>query len=110
MNYEIRLTNFYKKYNPAKVSSVKETLHGYQGEEEQLFKMLVDKYGPEPPDYRSRLIRFYTKYNPGKLGSVDEALEGYAGQEEELFSALVGKYGPEPEASVPQTPSNKQPA
>lgn len=49
--YYARLYRFYEKYNPDKVHRVAEYLSSYRGEEEQLFAILVGKYGPEPEDY-----------------------------------------------------------
>jgi hypothetical protein len=43
-----RLTRFYAKYNPEKVSTVGEMLERFEGREDLLFKSLVSKYGPEP--------------------------------------------------------------
>ena len=43
-----RLSAFYEKYQPSKVSSVQATLDKYAGREEELFAALVQKYGPEP--------------------------------------------------------------
>jgi hypothetical protein len=53
--YYNRLTKFYLKYNPEKLDRVEEFLKAYRGEEEQLFKLLSEKYGPEPdpPQYGS---------------------------------------------------------
>ena len=46
--YSERLTNFYKAYEPSKVSQVDSFLDKYVGKEEALFRALVKKYGPEP--------------------------------------------------------------
>jgi len=43
-----RLSAFYKKYEPPKVSEVDNLLTKYKGKEDALFKALVKKYGPEP--------------------------------------------------------------
>ena len=45
-----RLTNFYAKYDAAKVSEVDVLLAKYKGKEEPLFLALVKKYGKEPLD------------------------------------------------------------
>ncbi len=45
-----RLTKFYEKYVPEKVSSVEGLLVKYEGKEEKLFQALTSKYGPEPVD------------------------------------------------------------
>lgn len=47
-NYHIRLVRFYQRYNPEKIPRVAEFLEAYKGDEEELFKTLSQKYGPEP--------------------------------------------------------------
>ena len=47
---EQRLTAFYEKYQPEKVSDVPTLLEKYAGKEDNLFKALTKKYGPEPDD------------------------------------------------------------
>lgn len=47
---EERLTAFYEKYQPEKVSDVPSLLEKYAGKEEKLFVALTKKYGPEPDD------------------------------------------------------------
>jgi hypothetical protein len=47
-NYHMRLVKFYQRYNPEKIPRVAEFLEAYRGEEEELFKTLTAKYGPEP--------------------------------------------------------------
>ena len=47
---EERLTEFYKKYVPEKVSDVPTLLGKYAGKEDKLFVALTKKYGPEPED------------------------------------------------------------
>src|SRR5437762_3403052 len=96
-----RLTRFYEKYNPAKLANVDSTLQQYAGQEEELFKALVGKYGAEPAaaspsvaaavaapaaaaapastNYKARLTAFYEKYNPSKVANVDSTLQQYAG-------------------------------
>eukprot|EP00759_Apiculatamorpha_spiralis_P053390 PhF_6_TR6180/c0_g1_i1/m.9267 len=46
--YRDRLFNFYAEYRPEKIFEVDETLKKYKGKEEELFELLVEKYGPEP--------------------------------------------------------------
>jgi hypothetical protein len=123
--YRERLEAFYRHYAPDKVASVDVALEAYKGREDQMFKALERKYGPETavPGYqgangtdqkeeeapkkpeiptlnfnphRPRLIRFYEKWAPEKLSSVDSVLQVYAGREALMFEALVKKYGPEP--------------
>jgi len=47
---EERLTEFYKKYVPEKVSDVPSLLEKYAGKEDKLFTALGKKYGSEPED------------------------------------------------------------
>lgn len=47
---EERLTAFYEKYQPDKVSDVPTLLEKYAGKEDKLFIALTKKYGPEPDD------------------------------------------------------------
>jgi cytochrome c551/c552 len=93
-----RLFRFYEFYDPSKATSdqISKVLAKYQGKEDQLFQMLVDKYGPEPTtststaapvtgnnnnnnnnntaasapvpplSHRERLLRFYGAYDPSK--------------------------------------------
>lgn len=49
-SYYKRLYKFYEKYNPQKLCNVEKLLSQSRGEEEQLFAILVGKYGPEPED------------------------------------------------------------
>lgn len=49
-SYYKRLYRFYEKYNPQKLCNVEKLLSQSRGEEEQLFAILVGKYGPEPED------------------------------------------------------------
>ncbi|KAH9589019.1 hypothetical protein LSM04_000368 [Trypanosoma melophagium] len=46
--YYKRLYQFYERYNPQKLDRVGEYLAAYKGKEEQLFAILIGKYGPEP--------------------------------------------------------------
>ena len=110
-DYKGRLTRFYEKYNPDKVSTVDATLAKFAGKEEEMFKTLVKKYGPEPPgaadggsggpeprSYQERVMAMYKVYKPAKIDKVEKQLADWAGQEEELIQELVKKWGPEPTA------------
>ena len=50
-DYRARLIRFYKQWNPEKASAenVDSTLAKFAGREEEMFRALVNKYGPEPP-------------------------------------------------------------
>jgi preprotein translocase subunit Sec61beta len=117
-DYHGRLTRYYATYNPEKLPTVEGTLQKFAGREEEMFAVLVQKYGPEPPitsapvaapqeseraDYKQRLQRYYQHYNPDKLADVDATVAKYAGREEDMFAALVQKYGPEPPLQQPPT-------
>ena len=76
-----------------------------KGREDKLFRILVRRYGPEPPEdfighnpaYEERLQRFHNRYLPGKTyQDAVQALKLFVGREEELFTKLVARYGPEP--------------
>ena len=43
-----RLIRFYERYNPEKIERAYEFLKAYKGDEEELFRLLTEKYGPEP--------------------------------------------------------------
>ncbi|KAH9599231.1 hypothetical protein LSM04_000506 [Trypanosoma melophagium] len=43
-----RLERFYNEYSPSMLSAVESTIKSFFGREEELFKLLVAKYGPEP--------------------------------------------------------------
>ena len=46
--FEERLKVFYAKYDESKLSNVPTILTKYKGKEDQLFRALTQKYGPEP--------------------------------------------------------------
>jgi hypothetical protein len=46
-----RLQVFYQKYQPDKVPEAHQRLEQYAGREDLLFRMLVQKYGPEPQQH-----------------------------------------------------------
>lgn len=66
---EERLTAFYNKYQPDKVSDVPGLLEKYAGKEDKLFLALVKKYGPEPED------PFYADDESDDESDDDEELE-----------------------------------
>ncbi|KAH9580957.1 Pleckstrin homology domain [Trypanosoma melophagium] len=124
-----RLERFMGKYNPEKVFSIDAILKAYTGREEEMFKALVKKYGPEPPRddapltntkveavsatfdaevLRSRLMRFFAQYAPEKLAGVDVLIESCERQRvEELMESFVSTYGPEPAEESMATQVNK---
>lgn len=66
---EERLTAFYEKYQPDKVSDVPSLLEKYAGKEDKLFLALVKKYGPEPDD------PFYAESEDEEDSDDEEELE-----------------------------------
>jgi len=48
-DYEMILTEFYKKHNPSKLSSVASTIKKYHGREREMFSKLAQKYGVASP-------------------------------------------------------------
>jgi hypothetical protein len=53
VDHYARLMRFYEKYNPEKLDSgaVEEALEKFKGQEDRLFQILTQKYGPEPDAY-----------------------------------------------------------
>ena len=45
-SFRARLEKFYLEKNPSKLGSMTATLNSFEGHEEDLFRLLVDKYGP----------------------------------------------------------------
>jgi hypothetical protein len=105
-SYRARLIAFYSKYNATKLPTVDDALSRFAGREEEMFRALVNKYGPEPAPtgaaasagmtYEARLRAFFAAYRPEKVPGVTEMLAKYAGREADLMTSLVAKYGPEP--------------
>ena len=114
-----RLVRFYKKYNPSQVERVNDIAIKYRDREDDLFKALIEKYGPEGEDdddeeeeegqdkeeeqqqeeeerqdteLEARLRRFYNKYNPDQISRVSEIAVKYKDRVDALFEALVKKY------------------
>lgn len=50
--YYSRLVRYYELHNPQKLASIPGILRAYAGREEELFRQLVERYGPEPPPPR----------------------------------------------------------
>ncbi|CCW70549.1 unnamed protein product [Phytomonas sp. Hart1] len=73
--YYRRLYRFYELYNPKKLQLVTKYLHKYKGNEEQLFAILVSKYGPEPTDGQ-----MLSKSNLDMFSSEGESAIHYSGK------------------------------
>lgn len=48
LRIKARLERFYRKYNPAKLNDVEQTVSQWRGRYDLLFEALTQKYGPEP--------------------------------------------------------------
>jgi hypothetical protein len=79
-DYKSRLTRFFEKYEPSKVSSVDEVLVRYKGKEQQLFEALSKKYGPEPAEAAStpQLAAAAAPATNGEDGQKDQQQNGDA--------------------------------
>lgn len=53
--FKDRLRRFYTVYNPSKLDAIDTILESFDGDEESLFRELVDRYGPEPSDIGSEI-------------------------------------------------------
>lgn len=115
-----RLHRFYLKYAPEKANEeqMSKVLTKYQAREDELFEMLVAKFGPEPhPDEklqpgntkpptsssssallstREQVTRYYKKNDPSKLDNVDKILNKYSGRDQDLIEMMRMKYGEVP--------------
>ncbi|RNF21702.1 uncharacterized protein Tco025E_03297 [Trypanosoma conorhini] len=123
--YRERLLAFCAKYLPDSVGIVDEVLYSYKTREEELFRRLVQRYGPEPreapvplernrttltpEEVRRALVNFYRHYEPRKIADVDAIMALYREREQLLFDRLTQLYGPMPpdqdSASPPAQPA-----
>lgn len=125
-----RLTRFLQTYAPEKVPTAGAMLQKYTGKEEEMFKALVAKFGPEPTGstaatasgvsaaapataptsssanataYRAVVEGILQKHSPDKVASADVMLSKFAGRENELVEALCKKFNI-PVPSLSQAP------
>eukprot|EP01060_Flectonema_neradi_P007144 TRINITY_DN14965_c0_g1_i1.p1 TRINITY_DN14965_c0_g1~~TRINITY_DN14965_c0_g1_i1.p1 ORF type:complete len:991 (+),score=238.02 TRINITY_DN14965_c0_g1_i1:70-2973(+) len=96
-DWKTRLTSFLKEKNDPRAAKVDAILQQYSGKEQQVFKSLVEKLGPEGY-WVSRLTRHFEKHKPPLVEQVDKLLKQHAGNEDKLIESLVKKFGPEPAA------------
>lgn len=78
--FRARLERFYRKYQPSKLSSVGALVAKAEGKEsqEQLFRMLVSKYGPEPAaeeEAKKEVKVEQLKSSSGEAGSLFREVE-----------------------------------
>jgi len=88
--YRDCLMEFYKEFNPEKISDVDYLLEFYQGREDVLFRRMKFAYNVNP--FRPNLVTFYTLNNPEKLKNVDILLEKYEGKELRLIKRIKDAY------------------
>ena len=115
-NHRENLIQYYQFYGiEEKIPYVDILLEKYSGIEDEMWFLLVSKYGWVPSHIaggntsssnvmmkkkplRERLFNFYRKYDPSKatLEQVDKIVLKYGSEnQEDLFAALEAKYGPE---------------
>jgi hypothetical protein len=113
-DYASRITAMFEKYSPERVSRVPNFLEKYRGQEEELLKALVAKYGPEPtPGYDSNngpekffTSTSYTSAPPTTSSSVNESYrrrltafyQFYAPDKIAKIDVTLQKYGGHEEA------------
>lgn len=88
--YRDSLMEFYKEFNPEKISDVDYLLEFYEGREDVLFRRIKFAYNVNP--FRPNLVTFYTLNNPEKLKNVDILLEKYEGKELKLIKRIKDAY------------------
>ncbi|RNF26388.1 uncharacterized protein Tco025E_01249 [Trypanosoma conorhini] len=118
--FEARIRRFYTHYKPEKLENVPRILREWDGTEEELMQMLVERYGPEPAAAENppitppkaaaaeaanmwvpRFARHLLAYRPGKLSRLGRMLQHAEGTEEAMLVSLIEQLGPEPEGPLP---------
>eukprot|EP01064_Diplonema_japonicum_P010933 TRINITY_DN18175_c0_g1_i1.p1 TRINITY_DN18175_c0_g1~~TRINITY_DN18175_c0_g1_i1.p1 ORF type:complete len:864 (+),score=183.29 TRINITY_DN18175_c0_g1_i1:84-2675(+) len=95
-DWEKRIRDYYTIYDPQKAGNAKNLVEKYRGNEPELWKQIVAKYGPEPY-WTERVLRLTDHHKTGlKRDVINKKLIEYAGREQALLSLLESKYGPEP--------------
>ena len=100
-NWEHRLANLYSVHNTAKLATIPVLLEKYSGQEEQLLKSVLERYGEEPlpckvDPCRVRLERFFNVYDKDRIASISSLLRKYVDNFDDVIGVLIDKYGPEP--------------
>ena len=95
-----RLTEFYQRVKPDKLTDVNKIATAYQGKDDELNYRLHREYGqslePTSPLYmplKLHLEQFYRKYNPSKMKEVDVIATHYQNKLGELNDKLRTQYG-----------------
>ncbi|KEG12776.1 hypothetical protein DQ04_01431050 [Trypanosoma grayi] len=74
-----RLERYYKEYNPSKIPRLEDTLANYKGREDELFRLLVAKYGPEPEPLQASALPQNSGFFLGAHCEVGAAFDFIAG-------------------------------
>jgi hypothetical protein len=92
--YKERLTAFYCKHNPSKLSTVEEVLKQSLGNEEELFRRLENKYNPSAARKHDKnaLVLLFKQHDPEKLTQVDDILDEFEGRTAEMFKVFNRRY------------------
>ena len=108
-SYYIRLVRFYQKYNAEKIPRAEEFLAAYRGEEEQLFSILVSKYGPEPPAGGNAELGDSRSDNGSFFMAPAPILDGASGPAEKRFlvPTIVSPQRGNTDCVTPYWPGNK---
>ena len=101
LSHTDRLREFYAVHNPSKLETLSDLLAQYlPNREEELFNMLVKKFGPEPggadaggaptQTQQTRLARYFAHYHVPffqqyKVTEVDRILHEFKDREHDLF-------------------------
>jgi hypothetical protein len=93
-----RVSRFYAKYAPEKLTQLEFLLPLFLMDEDAAFAQVISKYGPEPlaEGTKERISALYEYYDPEKLVELDHHLLLAAGKDEEFVESIVKTYGPEP--------------
>lgn len=105
-SYYMRLARFYKAYNPEKLGRIEEFLAAYKGEEEQLFRILVSKYGAEPSVTGDRADSGGTRPQDADGKSDNGSMYHYAGARWSLPKTVTPLQGGT-DVDTPYWPGNR---
>ncbi|KAJ9440349.1 hypothetical protein DIPPA_60682 [Diplonema papillatum] len=102
-----RIKAFYEAKDPSKAASADVLCQKYSGREQEVWKSLVAKFGPEEY-WLQRVTRLLQAHKPEAAGNAEKLLKQHAGNEEQLVQSLVSKFGaepPEPTGGATGTPA-----
>ena len=95
--YRKRLEEFYLEKNPNKMDSVSATLKSFEGHEEDLFSLLVEKYGPSKHEKGAAKEDKEVPEEEKKKESSSKVEVGAIPEEEEIRSVSQPISSPQPE-------------